>query len=80
MHALAIRTGLPVRKTAISTTLAAALFLAGCAMERTPGVGAQAPACRINSVLVCDLAPHAERCHCLRHSDFRDLLRSPARL
>lgn len=82
MRALNIGTAVNVRKTIISTTLAAATLLVGCAMERTPGFGAaapQAPDCRMNSVLYCDLTPQVERCQCVRGSHVRNILRTAPR-
>lgn len=79
MRALTIKTVLHGRKAVISTALAAAMLLFGCAMERTPGFGGPAPDCRISSVLYCDLAPHVESCQCVRRSHIRDMLRTPLR-
>lgn len=79
MRALYIHEGLPVRKTAIATTLAAGMFLLGCAAEPTPRFGHATPGCGKNAVLYCDLSPHGERCQCVRHGDLRDLARTFSR-
>lgn len=69
----------PVRKMVTAMTLAAVLPLAGCAVEPTPGVGGAAAPCGMGAVLVCELAPHADRCQCFRHSDMRDMMRALTR-
>lgn len=66
----------PTRRTVTATMLAAATLLAGCAVEPTPGIGRSTAPCGVNAVLFCDLAPHADRCQCFRHSEMRDMLRA----
>lgn len=77
MRALTIQTALHGRKAVIPAMLAAATLLIGCAMERTPGFGGPSPDCRINSVLYCDLAPHAGKCQCVRRSHVPNVLGIP---
>lgn len=79
MRAIYIHEDLPVRKSAIATTLAALMFLFGCAAEPTPGFGRATPGCGKSAVLYCDLSPHGERCQCVRHSDLRDLAKTFSR-
>jgi len=69
-----VTTSLYLRSTVISVSLAAAMLLAGCAMGPAPAIGQSASACGMNAVLYCDLSPPVERCQCVRHGDFRDIM------
>ena len=79
MRALAIYTGFHARRTVISTTLAVAMLMVGCAVDTTPGIGRSASPCGMNAVLYCDLAPHVDKCQCFRHSELRDMMRALSR-
>jgi len=79
MRPLFSHTAYKARKVIVSTTLAAAMPLFGCAVEPTPGLAQPGSDCRMDSLLYCDLAPHVDRCQCIRHSDFRDMLRTLSR-
>lgn len=76
MRAPDIERGFHVRT---STMLAVAILLAGCAVETTPGIARSGSVCGMNAVLYCDLAPHADKCQCLRHSELRDIMRTLSR-
>ena len=78
-----VRSGSSVPRWVIAATGAAAAGLLGCAMEPVPDGARARPACRINSVLYCDVAvrPGAreQKCGCLPAREIRDVLRGFSR-
>lgn len=76
MRSLFVNTGLSIRRTLAATGLAVALLLSGCAVGPSPGTTPTASACGMGAVLYCDLNPPNGTCHCARHNDLRDAIRS----
>lgn len=62
-----------------AAVLAAVTLLAGCAAEPVPGIASAPSPCGMGGVLYCELAPHADRCQCFRHSEVRDMMRALTR-
>ena len=66
-----------LRKKFCPMVAAGAAFLSACASPGIHDTRRDAPACRINAVLYCELEPDVSRgtCQCIRHDDLRDRLR-----
>lgn len=83
MRAFLVASPSSVRHTLIAAGGAVAVFLAGCAMQPLPDLVRTRSACRINSVLYCDVDVHVgvgeQQCRCIRSRELRDVLRSFSR-
>lgn len=83
MHAFRVLTALYVHRTIIPMlVMAAALSLSACAADRIDPGGRPVAGCRMNAVLYCDVDVHlgmsVEKCHCMRRSEIRGMLRNLA--